>query len=256
MEPLINFETRFCLRHYEMSKYGEATPETMLAMLEETAAEHCHAIQNDLYKLQRQNIGWVLVSGGLQMTRYPVYKEEIKIRTWLSSYSAVRGIRENIIFDSKNNIIGRGRGLWLFYDISRRKPLAIWDEFKENWSVNPEVSSDHDLVSKMEPVSRASYTNGIRVRSSEIDMYHHVNNVMYLHWLLDSVPESIMENCFLHDIQGRFIAEIKYGDNMEFLTEEEAGGKAFRHTIINRDTKKVCAIATTVWQPRTFFSAK
>jgi len=233
-----------------MSKYGEATPETMLAMLEETAAEHCHAIGNDLYKLQKQNIGWVLVSGGLHMERYPSYKEEIKIRTWLSSYSAVRGIRENIIYDSDNNIIGRGRGLWLFYDISRRRPVAIWEEIKEKWSLNPAVSSGHNLVSKLEPVNKSDYTNEIRVRSSEIDMYHHVNNVMYLHWLIDSVPDTIVDNYFLQEIQGRFIAEIKYGDNMVFLTEEDAGGKAFSHTIINQDTKKISAVATTVWEKR------
>ena len=181
------------------------------------------------------------------MIRYPLYKEIIKIRTWLSGFSAVRGIRENIIFDSDNNIIGRGRGLWLFFDINRRRPVPIWEEIKEKWYINPEISSGHDLMSKMKPVDKSDYSNEIRVRSSEIDIYHHVNNVMYLHWLIDSVPDTILDNNFLQDIQGRFIAEIKYGDNIVFLTEEVAVQNVFRHTIINRDTNKVCAVATTVW---------
>ncbi|HZH72059.1 MAG TPA: acyl-ACP thioesterase domain-containing protein, partial [Mariniphaga sp.] len=85
------FDTEFNLWHFEMDKYREATPTVMLALLEETAAEHCLSIGYGLYDLIEKNIGWVLVSGILVMERYPRYKEKIKIRTWLSEYSTIRG---------------------------------------------------------------------------------------------------------------------------------------------------------------------
>ena len=84
-----------------MNKFGEASPTTILTLLEETAADHCCSINHSLYDLIQQNIGWVLVSGVMKMERYPIYKEKITIRTWLSNYSTVRGIRENIIYDEK-----------------------------------------------------------------------------------------------------------------------------------------------------------
>jgi len=45
-----------------MNKFGEASPTTILALLEETAADHCYSINHSLYDLMLQNIGWVLVS--------------------------------------------------------------------------------------------------------------------------------------------------------------------------------------------------
>ena len=93
------FDKKYELRYFEMNKYGLASPTAILTLLEETAAEHCHSIDYCLYSLERQNIGWVLVSGVIDMLRYPKYKESIVIRTWLSKYTLVKGHRENIIFD-------------------------------------------------------------------------------------------------------------------------------------------------------------
>ncbi len=130
------FDKQFELRYFEMNKIGLASPTIILALLEETAADHCYAINYSLFNLLERNIGWVLVSGIVQMKRYPNYKEKITIRTWLSSYSAIKGYRENIIFDENKNIIGTAKGLWVFFDIENRKPLPIFNDIKEQWSVN------------------------------------------------------------------------------------------------------------------------
>ena len=98
------FEKKFELRYFEMNNFGEASPTTILALLEETAADHCYSIDYSLYDLQKQNIGWVLLSGVIRMDRYPIYKEKIIIRTWLSTYSSIRGFRENLFFDENRNI--------------------------------------------------------------------------------------------------------------------------------------------------------
>ena len=75
------FDQQFELRYFEMNKLGLATPTIMLGLLEETAADHCYAINHSLFDLFNMNVGWVLVSGVLQMDRYPSYKEKITIRT-------------------------------------------------------------------------------------------------------------------------------------------------------------------------------
>jgi medium-chain acyl-[acyl-carrier-protein] hydrolase len=68
------FDVAYELRHFEMNRFGEASPTIMLALLEEAAAEHCYAIDHSLYQLLDRNIGWVLSSGLLRMERFPRYK--------------------------------------------------------------------------------------------------------------------------------------------------------------------------------------
>ena len=65
------FKKQYELRYFEMNQYGEASPLTILTLLEEAAADHCLSIEYGLYDLMQQDIGWVLLGGYMQMERYP-----------------------------------------------------------------------------------------------------------------------------------------------------------------------------------------
>lgn len=244
------FDKKFELRYSEMDKTGDTAPTTILTLLEETAADHCYSINNSLYDLKEQDIGWVLLSGIMQMYRYPSYKEKIIIRTWMSSYSIIKGIRENIIYDEQDNIIGRAKGLWVFFDIKRRRPVQIFDDIKEKWSYCYEESIKHKISINIEVSESGSHIKKHDVNRYDIDMYNHLNNIRYLQWVIDSMDEDIVDNCFLSSIEGRFVAEVKEGDTILTLTKKDINDNSFVHAIKNKDSKKVCAIAKTVWEKK------
>jgi len=243
------FEKQFELRYFEMDRHGQASPVTMLTLLEETAADHCLSIGHSLYDLLQQGIGWVLLSGRMVMERYPLYKEKITIRTWLSDFRTIRGIRENIIFDEQGGIIGRAKGLWLFFDIKRRRPARIFDEILERWTINPDESIKDD-IQEIKTLKTARYRNEFLVHRYDMDSNEHVNNLRYLQWAMESIPEEIRDRYYLHTIDGHFIGEAQYGHTIESLTEPEDEGKIFTHTIRDIESKKVCSTARTVWKDR------
>jgi len=239
------------LRYFEMNEFGFASPTTMLTLLEEAAAEHCYAIGHDLFKLEAQNIGWVLISGFMQMDRYPNYKEKITIRTWLSQYTTIKGFRENIIYDGQNNIIGRARGLWVFFDIKRRRPVEIFSDIREKWSFCETESIDHNIAQKIPPVQNADHEIHFRVNRYDTDMIQHVNNIRYLQWVVESIPKEIVDHYYLYSIDGRFISEAHLGQTVVSLTIDEPDDSPFKsylHTIKTNDTGKVCATARTRWK--------
>ncbi len=243
------FEKDFVLRYFEMNKFGEASSTTMLTLLEETAAEHCYSINHSLYQLEEQNIGWVLLSGFMEMDRYPRYKEKIKIRTWLSKYSAIKGIRENIVYDEQGLEIGRAKGLWVFFDINRRRPIQILDDIKEKWGVCEQESIVYNITKKITPIESANHLEKFKVNKFDVDSNKHVNNIRYLQWVTESISDEILDHYFLHSIDGRFIAEAQYGDTIRSFTEEEPQPNTFVHTIKTQD-EKVCATARTIWKKR------
>lgn len=244
------FEKQFELRYFEMNNFGEASSATILTLLEETAADHCYSIDHSLYSLEAQNIGWVLFSGMMTMYRYPAYKEKIIIRTWLSEYSMVRGIRENIIYDEKMNIIGKARGLWVFFDIQKRRPIQIFDSIKERWSVCKEQSINHNISIKIKSIDSAEHIKEFKVKRFDVDSNLHVNNIRYLQWLVESIPDQIIDNYYLHSIDGRFISEARYGDIILSFTEKDILDNSFIHTIKTQKDNKVCATAKTIWRKR------
>lgn len=242
------FDRQFELRYFEMNKLGLATPTVILALLEETAADHCYSINHSLFDLVKKNVGWVLVSGFLQMNRYPNYKEKIKVRTWLSSYSSIKGYRENIIFDEQENIIGRAKGLWVFFDIEKRKPIPIFNDIKEKWSYHSEESINKNIKKKIGALGFASHIKEFIVNRFDTDMNRHVNNIRYLQWVIESIPEDIIDHYYLHEIDGRFISEAQFGDTVLSLTNKDLLDNSFQHTIKIKGINTVCATARTVWK--------
>ena len=249
MDKITNyiFEQNYNLRYYEMNKHGMASPTTILTLLEETAAEHCHNIGYNLYKLEKLNIGWVLISGIIEMTRYPIYKENIAIRTWLSKYSLIKGYRENLIFDENDKIIGKAKGVWVFYDIHKRKPVPIFDDIKSKWGCEQETSVDERLE-LINQEDEGFFQTEFDVYRSDVDSNEHVNNIRYFHFLLESLPEEIVDNYYLKVINAKFLAEAKYGEKIKVYINDNLGNDNFLHTMKSSSDGKILAKAHTQWE--------
>jgi acyl-ACP thioesterase len=240
-------DKKFELRNFEMTKRGVVSPTAILTLLEETAAEHSYNIGYSLYHLGQKNIGWVLISGAIDMIRYPKYKESITIRTWASKYTLVKGYRENIILDSTDTVIGKARGIWVFYDIEKMKPVPIFNEIKSKWGIYPEVSQEVDtdaiqVINEGEP--RLEYD----VYKSDVDSNNHVNNIRYFHWLIESLPDEITDTCVLKKITAKFCSEAKYGEKVRVYLKQEPALNIFSHTIKSSADNRVLAAAQTIWE--------
>lgn len=244
------FESKYTINYYDLSQYEEASPITMLRLLQETAGDHHFPLQENVIDLYRKNLGWVLLSGVMQFERYPKYKENIVIRTWMSKFKSIRGIRENMVFDSKGNIIGRARGLWLFFNIEKRKPVAVPDKFREGWGTDPNVSIDFDITNKIETINDGEFRDIIKVKKFDIDANKHVNNLKYFQWLIEIVPDKVMKQNYLYQIEGRFMHEANYGDQLLIYTKIVDMNREFLHTVYDLTTGKICVTARTIWKPR------
>ncbi|MDR3172648.1 MAG: hypothetical protein LBU19_00220 [Treponema sp.] len=241
------FDKRYELRYFEMNKFGFASPMAILTLLEETAAEHCYNIGYSLYSLERENIGWVLISGAIDMIRYPGYKENITIRTWLSKFTLVKGYRENIILDDSGVAIGRAKGIWAFYDVEKRKPVPIFDEIKLKWGINPEISRKIDMdVIKI--VNDSEHQSEYDVYKSDVDSNRHVNNIRYFHWLIESLPDEISDNYILKRIDAKFYSDAKYGEKIRIYMSRETERNIYLHTMKSSLDNKMLVAAHSRWE--------
>ncbi|MCK7516879.1 MAG: thioesterase [Ignavibacteriales bacterium] len=121
----------------------------------------------------------------------------------------------------------RSRGLWLFFDTKRRRPIQILDKILERWSFDEKVSIEHDIAKKIEPIDSSTNIKTFTVSRYDVDSYDHVNNIRYLYWLMESMPEDIANNFYLHSIDGRFMAEAQYGDTLISFTEKDKDDNFF-----------------------------
>ena len=101
---------------------------------------------------------------------------------------------------------------------------------------------------KIEAIDSANYVKEFNVNKYDTDMNKHVNNIRYLQWVIESIPEEIANNYYLQFIDGRFIFEAQLGDTVLSLTNTNITNNSFRHSIKIKGSNKICAIANTIWK--------
>ena len=85
------------------------------------------------------------------------------------------------------------------------------------------------------------------VLKSDVDSNKHVNNIKYLHWLIESLPEDILDNYILKRINARFFSEGKFGERIRVYKNNDADKNVFLHTMRSNIDNRLIAAAQTIW---------
>jgi acyl-ACP thioesterase len=121
----------------------------------------------------------------------------------------------------------------------------------EKWSFCKIECINHDLSEKIETIENPEYQLKFKINKYDTDMIKHVNNIRYLQWAIESIPDDVIDKYYLHSIDGRFISEAHYGQTVISMTKNDpydSKDKSFIHSIKIEGTNKICATAKTIWK--------
>lgn len=246
------FSKEFEIHYYEINRYQEATSVSILNFLEETAISHSQSVGLGINNLKSRNLGWILNRWHLNVARYPLYGEKIIIKTWPSGFERFHATREFIIEDSEGRTIGLASSLWFLLNIEKRRPTRIHDDIGNAYGVDPTraIENPFDDLSSVETTEcEKRYT----VRRSDIDTNNHVNNVRYIDWILEALPESVSNDFALRSLDVRYKKETSYGSTISStcICDNDSGlSKNYVHSILDKDTGAELALARTAWIKR------
>lgn len=207
--------------------------------LQETAGNHALQLNFDISRLNEKKLTWVLHRLHVQIDHYPQWRDEIKIKTWPSSGDSLRAYRDFLILNSNGEEIGRSLSYWLMLNMETRRPVRMPQEVlnmaPEDIEHVLDIRKDRITFNK-EPDSTSNY----KVRRSDLDINRHLNNVKYVEWALESLPEDQR----VSEIDIEFRSECRLGDQIrsEIATDSEKP-KLNRHRIIKNGEEKAAAVA-------------
>ena len=241
----------FEVQYYEINKYREATPISLLNYLEETAISHSDAVGYGMERLYNDGIGWVLNRWLVEISRYPMWNEKITVETWPSSFERFYANREFLVKDSGGNIIAKAASLWIFLNINSRRPIRIPIELGDVYGIHP-VRTFDCTFGKLESADKYTHNRDFFIRKSDIDTNNHVNNAKYLDWMLEAIPDDIYHNYTLSTLEIQYKKELTYGTKVHsgcIDAGTDGHGIAFIHGISN-DEGTECALGKTTWIKR------
>lgn len=240
------FVKEYEIRYKEVNRRLEATPVAILSLAEETAAEHCAHIGKNVYELQKEGIGWVLYAGCFHMRHYPRYRERIKIATWISMFRGFMGHREYRVLSEDDKVYGGFRGMWLYFDLEKRRPIPVDKIYTERWPLRNETAIDCEIIPSKTRIEKPDYERSFAVQRSDIDSNDHVNNVRYMQWLMESIPDEFYDKGRMEYIQGTFLKETFY-DRHVVSECKVLSSNELVHNAMEQEQGTLLATARTTW---------
>ena len=240
-------ERAFPVRSYEAGVNNKMALPSLCNYLQEIAGIHADKLGVGIHLLQSEGITWMLSRLKLEVGRDVPWGEELKIRTWPSgTRGRLTATRDFTGSDRHGDEVFRGVSEWMTVNLAERKLVRLPDGFA---SLAPEGTPKLELGESGGKFAALGDVHGrsrILVRRSDHDFNDHVNNVHYVEWALESVPEEYRRRS-VSRLDIVFRQEAQAGDELESCCEVVADG-VLRHVINRVSDGALLASAETIWR--------
>ncbi|XP_044501886.1 oleoyl-acyl carrier protein thioesterase 1, chloroplastic-like [Mangifera indica] len=234
-EDRLLYKEKFIVRSYEVGINKTATVETIANLLQEAACNHAQSLgfSTDgfatITSMRKFNLIWVLRRMHIEISKYPAWGDVVEFETWLHSEGRVGTRRDWIIKDyASGQVIGRATSKYVMMNKVTRRPQKASDEILEELLLlctpKSRISFPDNAslrkISKLEDPAEYSRT-GLMPRKNDLDMNQHVNSVTYIGWVLESMPQDIIDTHELQTITLDYRRECQHNDIVDSLTSPE-----------------------------------
>ncbi|KAG6663384.1 hypothetical protein I3843_02G016800 [Carya illinoinensis] len=236
-EDRLSYKERFIVRCYEVGINKTATVETIANLLQEVGCNHAQSVgfSTDGFAttptMRKMHLIWVTARMHIEIYRYPAWSDVVEIETWCQGDGRIGTRRDWIIKDhATDQVIGRATSKWVMMNQETRRLQKVSDDVREEYlvycprelrlAIPEENSSSLKKIPKLEDPAQNSKV-GLVPRRADLDMNQHVNNVTYIGWVLESMPQEVIDSHELQTITLDYRRECQHDDIVDSLTTVE-----------------------------------
>ncbi len=217
-------EYDFQVRSYECGADGYASLPTVCNYLQEAASRHAEALgfSKSNFVAAGENISWVLTRMRVKMARYPRWEETVTVGTFPRTGRQITAYRD-FSLRIGGETIGGATSEWMVIDLATRKVARVPESVfqKTNDVREPVLGADAFLKLRWQEGRALAGERQFRARRGEVDLNGHINNVHYVEWLMETLPESA--GC-IRDFAITFKSETLAGETVRASSCETAPG--------------------------------
>jgi acyl-ACP thioesterase len=241
---------RFRVRAYEVDASDRASVPAVCNWLQEAAGNHATALGWGVDALQGKGLTWVLSRFHLRLAGRPGWREEVAVSTWPAGVLRLYALREFRLSSAAGRELGVATTAWLLVNLSSLRPVRLPATLEEIAREMPGRVID-DGFEKLPELGAAEFEVALAVRFADLDMNRHANNVSLLACALEPLPENLVLERSLVELEIEFRAEALHGDRVRVEAQREAAeGCRFLHRLVREGDGRELARARTVWAER------
>lgn len=236
------FEKEYRVHVYETGPNGKLNLYSLFNYLQDIASDHAEILGFGRNDLLSENRFWVLSRMYGEIKNWPVWEDSIIIKTWPNGTDNLFAIRNYEVSFPDGRSIASISSSWLILDMTTRKiqrptTLAHFSaDIKHD--VSPVRSATKLSAAHMDGTTAQTF----RIKTSDLDLNLHTNNVKYLNWVYDTYDLGFLMKNDPQSTEINYLAESKYGEEIMIRTSVE-NDVFYNHSIFRTvDNKELCRI--------------
>ena len=248
MEPNV-WHQNFKIRSYEVDSHSRLSVVSVFNFMQEATSQHAAALGVSIQQLRSENYTWLLSRLKIKMKAYPAWNDRLTVDTWPSGVQRLFALRDFELKDQSNHTVGAALSAWLVLDTVKKRPVRV-GSFVDR--LKP-VEGDHilpDQLDKLPALENHIHERVFRVRHGDLDINQHVNNASYVEWMLEGMPDEVLNELGIVELEINFLAESFLQDRIiACCGPQDLNKREYRHSLIREEDGQELVRARTVWSP-------
>lgn len=216
------------------------TNKGILRMLQEIACHHSETAGFGVNDSSSTGFAWLLLNWKLQVFSRPVWNAKLKINTWSSKHTLIAFYRDFEILDENDNLVAIATSKWVLFDFNKNGIAKLTDELESRYTHVDKHVFDAPMNEKLKEPENSELVSSYTVCRRDIDTNHHVNNLNYLDFAYEAIPEDIFFNSDLKNVEIMYKHETKLGETLDFFYSKQENSNVI--TIKNKEDNKLHCI--------------
>ncbi len=215
----------------------------IMHFFQDAAVAHTAACGHPLETLYAQNSAWILLAVHVVLDA-PILAKNVEVCTWPHSFSKASCNRAfSIRTTEEGTMLVQADSIWAYVDKASGRPKEVPAEYISlfrNIGKTPPISCNR----RPTVVLSETFVSSFRVLKRDIDTNGHMNNVKYLEYAEEALPDDFLVKDFkIHFRHGAYLGEKIF----LYATEDTENGVV--NAIFKNEAEEICTYIQFSSQP-------
>lgn len=198
----------------DVGENNSLTNKGILKMLQEIACAHSDSLGFSVNESTATGVAWIILNWKLEVFSRPAWNTKLKINTWSSKHTLISFYRDFEILDANNNLVAIATSKWILFDFNNNKIAKITEEMENRYTHLDKHVFDVAMPEKLKEPENSKLITEYTVCRRDIDTNHHVNNLNYLDFAYEVIPDNLFFNSNFKNVEIMYKSEAKLGDTL------------------------------------------
>ncbi|MCB0518735.1 MAG: hypothetical protein H6577_03775 [Lewinellaceae bacterium] len=235
----------YTVQTYDIENRRRMTVAALVKLMQEAAMQNVMEMKLSAWDMEPQHISWVLLRKSMKIMRLPNIGERVKVVTYPAGFEKFFTYRDYKVFDENGGMLAYSSSTWLLMDTQTRRMARIPEfilAFEKDMPPADECLPRPDT--KLPAFGTPDAALPFRVNWHDLDFNGHLNNVFYIQWMLEALPDQVLLNGTLKEFDIIYKMEAHWKEELVSAVQQ-VGDHQFLHRLSRKEDGKEMALGAS-----------